>query len=199
MGHRISHADYVRRVANKVNPQPLYDALRLHEAADYIESLERTVDAQGDILSVAVDIIERHPQYLRGEEEAMMRLLRGVKDQIDAVRGPNKTIAVGAMLTAEGEIDPQGGQSVFPMISHSGEDIITDEVYTPMPWEVYTPVDDPSLDYGRLNRSAPPFVPDPDTGDAPPAQWFNGNWMERAYRLQEHRGTLNERKDLNAT
>jgi hypothetical protein len=41
----------------------------------------------------------------------------------------------------------------------------------------------------RLDRTKPPFVRDED-GDAPGPEWFTGDWVERAYQIQESNGWL---------
>jgi hypothetical protein len=44
-------------------------------------------------------------------------------------------------------------------------------------------------DYRRINRQAPPFVPD-ENGDAPTPWFYQGDWQKVTYAMQERAGTL---------
>lgn len=150
---RMSHVEFIRRVAKLGTRQPFYEALRLYEAASYVERLEAENADLRRALDLMIDFLEDHvaPDW---DSERLIELLRAVMATHAPVT-PDPPVAVGGeVLVLRNGI---GMRSV--------------------------------ADFNRLNRSAPPFVPDAE-GDTPGPDWFTGNWEDRAYDMQERSGTL---------
>lgn len=110
MGHRMSDADYVRRVATLGTRQPFYEALRLREAADRLDQLEfenaRLKQAMGDVTEFFRQKGVMFEQLLASDDAIALALMNNMFQSVHAamqrpVELPQPEVS--------GEYDPRTG------------------------------------------------------------------------------------------